>query len=338
MFLALVAPSPTRAFSLFDALASLTSGVANAAGALPAPVTNTPALKAALNQNPNPLKTSDLAIANGVALTASSGPLGSLADIEAEKPGGGEIALYVVRPGDTIGAIAKMYSVSVNTIIWANDLGYKGVIRPGEALIILPVTGVEYTVKKGDTLASVAKKYGGDASEIAQFNGLNPDVPLAVGDGLIIPGGEIAAPTAVAARAATARQPIIGAGAHVIPGYYAIPVSGIVTQSLHGWNAVDIGAPTGTAVRAAASGTVIIARESGWNGGLGDYVVIAHPNGTQTLYAHASRVLVSVGQAVSQGQTIMLVGASGLSTGPHVHFEVRGAGNPVAGVPPGSRL
>ncbi|HEU5114585.1 MAG TPA: M23 family metallopeptidase, partial [Candidatus Paceibacterota bacterium] len=87
-------------------------------------------------------------------------------------------------------------------------------------------------------------------------------------------------------------------------------------------------APIGTPIHAAASGVVIIARSGGYNGGYGSYVVISHPNGTQTLYAHMSKVIAHQGDAVEQGDLIGLVGSTGKSTGPHVHFEVRGAVNP----------
>ena len=83
---------------------------------------------------------------------------------------------------------------------------------------------------------------------------------------------------------------------------------------------IDIGCAYGTPNRAAASGTVIYA---GWLGGYGNLVVVDHGNGLSTAYAHASSILVSVGQSVSQGQTVSLVGSTGHSTGPHLHFEVR---------------
>jgi murein DD-endopeptidase MepM/ murein hydrolase activator NlpD len=103
---------------------------------------------------------------------------------------------------------------------------------------------------------------------------------------------------------------------------------GILTQGLHGWNAVDIGAARGTPLHAAADGTVIVARIGGYNGGYGNYVVITHGNGTQTLYGHMKNVIVSSGQTVSAGQVIGYEGSTGNSTGPHLHFEVRGAANP----------
>ena len=114
-------------------------------------------------------------------------------------------------------------------------------------------------------------------------------------------------------------------------GYYANPVPGaILTQGLHGYNSVDLGAPLGTPIYAAAEGNVITSKQGGWNGGYGSMIVISHDNGTQTLYSHQSENVVSVGQKVSKGQLIGYIGSTGRSTGNHLHFEVRGAKNPLA--------
>ena len=83
---------------------------------------------------------------------------------------------------------------------------------------------------------------------------------------------------------------------------------------------IDIACGYGTPVHAAAAGTVIYAS---WLGGYGNLVVVDHGNGFATAYAHASAILVSVGQAVEQGDSVTLVGSTGHSTGPHLHFEVR---------------
>jgi murein DD-endopeptidase MepM/ murein hydrolase activator NlpD len=88
---------------------------------------------------------------------------------------------------------------------------------------------------------------------------------------------------------------------------------------------IDIGAGMGTPIKAAASGRVIVAA---YSGGYGNLVVIDHGNGLATAYAHQSRIAVSVGQEVSQGQVIGYVGSTGFSTGPHLHFEVRVNGSP----------
>jgi len=89
---------------------------------------------------------------------------------------------------------------------------------------------------------------------------------------------------------------------------------------------VDFSASYGSTIRAADSGRVIF---SGWYGGYGQAVVLDHGNGLSTLYAHASRLFVREGQIVEQGQPVAAVGSTGLSTGPHLHFEVRRNGNPV---------
>jgi murein DD-endopeptidase MepM/ murein hydrolase activator NlpD len=128
--------------------------------------------------------------------------------------------------------------------------------------------------------------------------------------------------------------PSTGATSYTIPsqdirGYYAQPISGRLSQGIHDVNAVDIAAPTGTTVHAAANGTVIVAMGDGkYNGGYGNYIVVSHPNGTQTLYAHLSKVNVAIGEEVIQGEPIALSGATGKVTGAHLHFEVRGAINP----------
>ncbi|MCR4276047.1 MAG: LysM peptidoglycan-binding domain-containing M23 family metallopeptidase, partial [Candidatus Parcubacteria bacterium] len=211
--------------------------------------------------------------------------------------------------------------ISVNTIIWANDLSGPKDIHPGDMLIILPVSGIERIVVKGDTLKSLAKKYGGDANEIAKFNGLDPLAPLKIGSTIIIPGGEIVAPPPRARSSSAPREP----DGFVQTGYYSNPVpGGVITQGLHGWNGIDLGAARGTPVHAAANGTVIIVRNNGaWNGGYGNYVVIKHDNGSQTLYSHMKNAIVSTGPVLN-GQIIGYVGATGRATGPHLHFEVRG--------------
>lgn len=103
------------------------------------------------------------------------------------------------------------------------------------------------------------------------------------------------------------------------------PTSGVVTSRFGArWGSthtgIDIGAPTGTSIKAAAGGTVIF---SGWKGTLGKLIVISHGNGVQTYYAHCSSLLVSSGQTVSAGQLIAKMGSTGRSTGPHLHFEIR---------------
>lgn len=313
-------------FSRGEAAAALSSGsAAHSAG--------TSLLKAAVNVDPNPSKvTALIPVTGGAALIADSGPDGTIADAESSENHAGRISLYVVRTGDTLSEIAQMFEVTPNTVLWANNLKSAKDIQPGDTLIILPVSGVEHVVKKGDTLASLAKKYSADAEEIASYNGLDAKGSLTVGAKVIVPGGEVpvAKKTTIANAGTTA--PYRGGSGPALSGFFIHPVPGaILTQGVHGYNSVDLGAKTGATIRAAASGTIIISRASGWNSGYGSYVVIDHGNGTQTLYAHMSRNVATAGAAVTQGDVIGYVGTTGLSTGPHLHFEVRGAKNPFAG-------
>lgn len=292
-------------------------------------------LVAATNSDPNPNKGlgDNIQTSGGKALLAYTGPSGTIADV-AGSASPDRISVYVVRKDDTLSDIAKMFDVSVNTIVWANNL--KGVrdVHAGDTLIILPISGVEHKIVRGDTLKSLAKKYGADAVEIAQYNGLDQGDFLIIGSTIIIPGGEIAAPPAprLPAQAGPRALPVIVGGGSFQAGYYGNPVpGGIITQGIHGWNGIDIGSARGTPIHSAADGTVIISRSNGaWNGGYGNYIVITHGNGTQTLYSHLRSTIVSAGQPVSGGQIIGYVGSTGRATGPHLHFEVRGAQNPFA--------
>jgi LysM repeat protein len=256
----------------------------------------------------------------GNALVSSIGPSGT-PDSLVNKPTSDQISIYVVRKGDTLSQIAEMFDVTVNTIKWGNDLS-SNTLKEGQTLIILPISGVKHAIVKGDTLASVAKKYKGDEGEILAYNNLQKGDPLVVGSVIIVPDGEVSIPPS------TIRS-VGSSGLKEYAGYYLRPiVGGTKTQGIHGYNGVDVGASVGTPILAAADGEVIIARSGGWNGGYGNYIVVRHSNGTQTLYAHASRINVSNGDMVKQGDVIGAVGTSGKSTGPHLHFEIRGARNP----------
>lgn len=259
------------------------------------------------------------------ALLSVTGPLGTIADVALHKSD--QISLYVVRDGDTISEIAEVFGVSSNTIRWANELKSGSVINPGQILVILPVTGLQYTVKKSDTIQSIARKFSGDSDEILNFNGLSSASSLVIGSTLIIPNGEASEPASSPSRGVTTRTAKSSSPSYV--GYYIRPISGGVrTQGIHGYNGVDLASSCGAPIMASAEGDVIISRSSGWNSGYGQYVAISHPNGTQTLYAHMNLIIVAPGFHVAQGQVIGYVGSSGLSTGCHVHFEVRGARNP----------
>jgi LysM repeat protein len=288
-----------------------------------------PILQASTNLDPNPESgNSDLNIIEDKALVAESGVGGGFVEINNRK--NDQISVYEVKEGDTISQIAHMFDVSVNTIKWANNLTKP--IAKGDSLIILPTTGIKHTVKAGGTIADIAKKYNADAKEIALFNGISIDTTLVAGQEIIVPNVDLVAeepkkPTKSIAKSPSKASSNLASGSS---DWMIKPIrAGRKTQGIHGHNGIDFGAPNGTPIYAAAGGTVIIAKDdNGWNGGYGNYVVIKHPNGVQTLYAHMTTVLTSVGSQVPQGKEIGTVGNTGKSTGNHLHFEVRGAKNP----------
>lgn len=261
------------------------------------------------------------------ALKVVSGPM-RISTEDIDFPSSDEISVYEVKKGDTIQDVAKLFNVSVNTIMWANNLSSR-TLKSGDILIILPITGIKYTVKKGDTIKTLAKKYKADVGDIAKYNGMPEDGALAVGDTVIIPDGEIEVIQPVKTKA-TKKPKILDFYANSTPsGLLVRPVvGGRKTQGIHGHNGIDIAATPGTPVVASGNGRVIAARVGGYNGGYGNMVVISHDGGVQTVYAHLREVNVSQGEVVTQGQIIGGVGNTGRSTGPHLHFEVRGAKNP----------
>jgi LysM repeat protein len=289
------------------------------------------------SQNPNPVGSEagpDILEEDGALI--STGPVGK-DDISNSTNNSDNISVYTVRPGDSLSEIAQMFGVTANTILWANDLTKATGIKPGDNLIILPIAGTRHVVKSGDTIASIAKKYNGNVDEIISYNQLSSANDISNGDTIVVPGGEVVQaihkPTIVnkvlaitkpKSNSVVENTPTNSYGGLVNP----MPAS-IKTQGIHGHNGIDLGAPVGTPVRASASGVVIIAKENGgWNGGYGNYIVIKHSNGVQTLYAHLSKINVGVGQTVASAQNIAVSGNTGESTGPHLHFEVRGAKNP----------
>jgi murein DD-endopeptidase MepM/ murein hydrolase activator NlpD len=281
------------------------------------------------------------------------GPIGTELEVSNNSYKDDTIVLYTIKKGDSLSKIAKMFDISENTIRWANNLKKGETPKEGEKILILPVSGVSYVVKKGDNIKSIAKKFNADPEEVGIFNGLEIDSKLAYGETIIIPNGEVIEPKTTKKTTGTKSKIanvvtsskyykaiagptalILGFDGNDLGGYFIRPVKGGVrTQGLHGKNAVDIGASSGTSIYSAATGTVLVAKTGGYNGGYGNYVIISHPNGTQTVYAHMKEVYVTSGQNVSQGEQIGTMGSTGLSTGPHLHFEVRGAKNPLSDNP-----
>lgn len=334
MFVAVLLPSSAAyASGIFDKISEIFNDLyfSKEFSGVPVNSQTMALLEAVRNSDPSPdPNDAEVTIVNDSAILASPAPDQSAGT--GAVPTSDQISVYVVRKGDTLSAIAKMFGVSANTILWANDIHKGGGVKVGQKLVILPVSGVQYTVKKGDTVAKIATLYKADPDEIRGTNNLEDGDSLTIGDTVIIPNGVESETPSVNPVKNTIKK-ALGVLADNSPsvstdGYFVRPTAGRKTQGLHGHNGVDFHADKGTAVVAAAAGTVVVSRSGGWNGGYGQYIVIKHSNGTQTLYAHLSSNIVSEGQEVFQGRLIALSGDTGKSFGPHLHFEVRGGRNP----------
>ena len=272
---------------------------------------------------------------------------------------------YVVKRGDTVSGIAKRFGADQQEIIDSNNLENAQSIKIGMELVI---PNAEPNISNGkkaeknidqragkknkiddakkESLKKSAKVSMPDdedsldaaaMSPVSQSLSVSQTQPAQAADTAAAKTTETTTGTSPAKAASDDGSALaIPAGTPTVPGsssaavQFVPPLPGShVSQRLHGANAVDFAHPVGGTVLAAASGTVIVAKGRGsYSGGYGNYIVINHSNGVQTLYAHLSAVEVTAGQLVTQGQEIAKSGNTGKTTGPHLHFEVRGAKNP----------
>lgn len=265
-----------------------------------------------------------------------------------------EIKKYTVVNEDTVSSIAKLFGISELTITIENNIK-KDKLKIGQILNILPVSGIKYTIQEGDNISLISYRHSVEKEVILEFNEIENESVIKIGREIIIPGGQQYIPEKYGFSPTTGNRDVsgyvnwggvvsYGKGANIsVPrrkngryrytktnyGYFTHPApSSVRTQGPHHRNAIDMGAPTGTKIYAAASGTVIKSYYGGWGGGYGNHILIKHPNGIITMYAHLSKNLVQKEEQVVRGQVIAEMGNTGKSTGPHLHFEVRGAYNP----------
>ena len=276
---------------------------------------------------------SDVTIISNNAILPVTGPMGVSTGKDILDSSSDQTSVYVVRKGDNVSTIATLFGVSVDTILWANDMKKGDTLSVGDVLFILPISGLEHTVTKGQTLKSIAKLYKVDVSDIIQNNDITEETKLAIGDTLMIPNAQKSPEgnTPVKDLRASIAKSKLYYEQHPIQnlaGYFINPVPGYrLSQGIHDKNGVDLAIAKGTPIHASAGGTVTLAR-TGYNGGFGNLVIISHPNGTETLYAHQSKIATYTGAEVFQGEVVGYIGSTGRSTGPHLHFEVHGAQNP----------
>lgn len=238
-----------------------------------------------------------------------------------------EAFTYTIQGGDTLSSIGNKFKISTDALKYVNGLTDNSILQVGQDLTIPPVSGLIHTVESGDTLSSIASKYSVPAQAVADFNYILDTSSLAVGTELVIPGAEVPEPVIVV-PATPAIPGSVGSLAAPAPSssFCVWPSSVRLLTQYFSWyhNGVDIACPRGTAMPplfACTGGTVV---RSGWDPwGLGLHVRIDHGNGYETVYGHMSRIDVGYGESVSRGQVIGLMGNTGRSTGPHVHFMVK---------------
>ncbi|WP_394657638.1 LysM peptidoglycan-binding domain-containing protein [uncultured Novosphingobium sp.] len=255
-------------------------------------------------------------------------------------------SVHIVGPGETLGGIANRARVPRVLIAEANGLTQPYSVREGQKLLI-PRTR-HYVVRPGDTGFAIAYKHAVPWSQIAVANGISPDAAVTPGKELLIPtvfdpqlpsqADRISSSTAVktAATASAVADAAVAAArapAGNAVGRFAWPLDGTVrrgwksTSSADHHDGIDITAPAGAAVRAAAAGTVIFAGTEAEQ--FGNLVVLDHGDGWNTAYGFLSKITVKKGAKVKSGERVGLVGNTGRAKGNELHFEVRQNGSPV---------
>ncbi|MDR2109896.1 MAG: M23 family metallopeptidase [Spirochaetaceae bacterium] len=220
---------------------------------------------------------------------------------------------YKVRQGDTIGQLAQDFGLNQDTLLSMNGIRNSRLLQIGQMLKIPNQDGILYTVKKGDTLAGIAERYETEAREIQTVNELFSE-KANTGTVLFIPGARLDETYLQEINGDLFLWPVRGYITSPY-GYRGSPFTG--ERQFH--SGLDIGAVTGTPIKAAMAGRV---SSVGYDSTSGNYVVITHHSGYRTLYAHMNIVRVKSGAYVRTGDHIGDVGSTGLSTGPHLHFTV----------------
>ncbi len=238
------------------------------------------------------------------------------------KPTLDDLRQHKVKQGETLEAIAKQYNLKTATLMGLNPEVRNGEVTTGQNLSIPPLDGLTYRFKNEENYTTVAKKYNIRADVLFERNGCQRRPKV-----VFVPGAiwrpEAIPFNVIASRGSDNPSVIFQTGGYPLP--YSVPVT-----SNYGWrmnpvtviwsfhSGIDLGAPLGTPVLAAKAGRVEFA---GWGDGYGNLVELDHGS-TGTRYAHLEAIYVSQGQSVAQGQQIGLVGSTGRSTGPHLHFEI----------------
>jgi len=220
---------------------------------------------------------------------------------------------YRVQPNDTLDVISRRHNIRVETLISLNAIRDVRRLQAGTIIKIPNLDGIVYTVKSGDSLAALASRYSKTVYDLVDANDLASQV-LRPGQVLFIPGARMPGNELKQALGTLVIWPLRGIISSPF-GYRNSPFTGV--RQLH--SGIDIVGPMNTPIKAAMDGRVA---ETGFSAVYGNFVILSHFDGYQTLYAHLNRISVRTGVTVTQGATVGLLGSTGLSTGPHLHFGV----------------
>ncbi len=267
---------------------------------------------------------------NGLALGSSVTSSGSAAVSTVPRT---TVEAYVVTIGDTLSTISQQFGISLNTLLWANNLTVRSVIKPGMSLSILPVSGVQHTIKSGDTLGAISKKYSVGTESILAYNNLASADALRIGQSLLIPGGQLSAPIpttrSVGVKDLFTPAPTGSGGSSTpAPGAKMVWPTDLhyIVRGLSLYHSgVDIdcnGRADGTSTNDNYAAMDGIVQFAGSKGAYGYAVEIDHGNGLVTRYGHFHSLYVTRGDIVSAGDPLGRCGSRGRSTGTHLHFEV----------------
>lgn len=258
-----------------------------------------------------------LAIINGNGSDSSSDPIDVSPEVNPY-----EILSYTIAEGDTLESIARDLDVDVAQLVASNELDSARTLTPGETLRV-PRTGFLYRISSGETLSDIASSYDVTVAEIASANNIPDPGQILAGTLIIVPTDPGVVDTTTIAASSTDSGGLSGfqwpVNGEVVSefGYRTHPILG--TWERH--NGIDIDVPEGTPVSAAASGTVFNVDND--PDGIGLAVYLAHADSFYTVYGHLSEIQVQPGDTISAGQQIARSGNTGLSNGPHLHFEIR---------------
>jgi len=267
-------------------------------------------------------------LARGGTISAGRSPL--TVNAEGARP----IREYTLGKADTLASLSNYFGVSPEAIAFANGITDPVNLPVGQGIRIPPADGALFELAAGDTLESVAAKFKVEVAVIKDYNRLHfePEhfapgkllfVPGAVLPGLVYQAAdpEQESPAVVARGSSPIAPAQVAQPAPVLRPALGWPVAGVITQYMSAWHTgVDIAAPYGTSLVAVRGGVVTAA---GWVAIGGLRICVTSGGGVEDCYYHTGALFAGIGQAVEAGQAVASIGMTGVTTGPHVHWETK---------------